>query len=59
MIPQTHADQSPEPTTGTVVDPVTRAVGAGCYLYELARQFRSADPAIGALGRQMRETRER
>ena len=29
------------------------------YLYELARQFRSADPAIAALGRRMRETRER
>ena len=28
------------------------------YLHELARQFRGADPAIGALGRRMRETRE-
>ena len=29
------------------------------YLYELARQFRSADPALGRLGRRMREMRER
>jgi sulfide:quinone oxidoreductase len=29
------------------------------YLYELARQFRSADPAIAALGRRMHETRDR
>jgi sulfide:quinone oxidoreductase len=29
------------------------------YLYDLARQFRSADPAIGALGRRMREMRDR
>jgi hypothetical protein len=29
------------------------------YLQELAREFRSADPAIGALGHRMRETRER
>lgn len=28
------------------------------YLGELAREFRSADPALGALGRRMRETRE-
>ena len=29
------------------------------YLHELARQFCSADPALGALGRRMRETQER
>ncbi len=29
------------------------------YLHDLARQFRSADPAISALGRRMRETRDR
>jgi sulfide:quinone oxidoreductase len=29
------------------------------YLHELARQFRSSDPAIAALGRRMREARER
>ena len=29
------------------------------YLADLAREFRSADPALGALGRRMRETRER
>jgi hypothetical protein len=29
------------------------------YLYELARHFRSADPAIASLGRRMREMRER
>jgi DNA polymerase III delta prime subunit len=29
------------------------------YLFDLARQFPSSDPAIGSLGRRMRETRER
>jgi sulfide:quinone oxidoreductase len=29
------------------------------YLYELARQFRSDDPALAALGRRMHETRDR
>jgi sulfide:quinone oxidoreductase len=29
------------------------------YLHNLARQFRSADPAIASLGRRMREARER
>jgi hypothetical protein len=29
------------------------------YLSGLAREFRSADPAIAALGRHMREARER
>jgi sulfide:quinone oxidoreductase len=29
------------------------------YLFELGRQFRSGDPAIAALGRRMREARER
>jgi len=29
------------------------------YLHDLARQFRSADPAIAALGRRMNQTRER
>jgi hypothetical protein len=29
------------------------------YLHGLARQFRSADPAVAALGRRMREMRER
>ena len=29
------------------------------YLRELAREFRSADPAIAKLGRHMREARER
>jgi len=33
--------------------------GEARYLRELARQFRSSDPALGALGRRMRETRER
>jgi len=28
------------------------------YLHDLAREFRSADPAIAALGRRMHETRE-
>ena len=29
------------------------------YLFELGRQYRSGDPAIAALGRRMREMRER
>jgi len=29
------------------------------YLYDLARQFRTDDPALAALGRRMRESEER
>jgi sulfide:quinone oxidoreductase len=44
----------------TVRRPLSAMRGAEAqYLYELARQFRSADPAVASLGRRMRETRER
>jgi hypothetical protein len=44
----------------TVEQPLSRASGAEAqYLFNLARQFRSADPAIASLGRRMREARNR
>jgi sulfide:quinone oxidoreductase len=44
----------------TVNQPLSRMSSAETkYLFELARQFRSSDPAIASLGRRMREARER
>jgi hypothetical protein len=44
----------------TVSPPLTAMRGAEAqYLFDLAREFSSSDPAIAALGRRMRETRER
>jgi sulfide:quinone oxidoreductase len=44
----------------TVNQPLSRMSGAEQrYLFELAQQFRSGDPAIASLGRRMREARER
>jgi hypothetical protein len=53
------AQEPPEP--GIVVRrPLRDMQGAEArYLYDVARQFRSADPAIAALGRRMHETSER
>jgi sulfide:quinone oxidoreductase len=51
-----------EPPAGGVVvrRPVSAMRGAEAqYLYDLARQFKSDDPQIAALGRRMREMRER
>ena len=52
---------APEPPEGgvTIRRPVRAMAPEALYLHELARQFRSADPAIGSLGRRMREARER
>jgi sulfide:quinone oxidoreductase len=49
------------PTEGVEVRrPLSALRGAEAqYLYDLAREFRSDDPQIAALGRRMRETRER
>jgi sulfide:quinone oxidoreductase len=43
----------------TVRRPLSEVRVEAQYLHELGRQFRSADPAIAALGRRMREARER
>jgi len=44
----------------TIRQPLSAMRGAEAqYLVDLARQFRSSDPAIASLGRRMRETRER
>jgi sulfide:quinone oxidoreductase len=58
VLPPTH---SPPPGDGvTVNQPLSRMSSAETkYLFGLARQFRSSDPAIAALGRRMREARER
>jgi sulfide:quinone oxidoreductase len=53
---------SDEPTEDgvTVNQPLSAMRGPEAqYLAELAQHFRSADPALGALGRRMRQTRER
>jgi sulfide:quinone oxidoreductase len=49
------------PETGIAISrPLRDMQGAEArYLYDVARQFRSADPAIAALGRRMHETSER
>jgi sulfide:quinone oxidoreductase len=53
--------QQPPPGEGvTVNQPVSRMSSTETkYLFALARQFRSSDPAIASLGRRMREARER
>jgi hypothetical protein len=50
-----------EPDEGiTVHQPISEMRGPELeYLHGLAREFRSADPAIASLGRHMREARER
>jgi sulfide:quinone oxidoreductase len=54
------AHEPPQEQGVTIRRPLRDMHGAEArYLYELARQFRSADPAIAALGRRMHETRER
>jgi sulfide:quinone oxidoreductase len=51
----------PPPGEGvTVEQPLSRVSSAEQkYLFELAREFRSGDPAIAALGRRMQEARKR
>ncbi|MGZ8717149.1 MAG: hypothetical protein ACXWYO_08575, partial [Gaiellaceae bacterium] len=54
------ASQEPTEEGVTVHQPLSAMRGPEAqYLAELARDFRSGDPALGALGRRMRETRER
>jgi hypothetical protein len=52
--------QAPPDDEGvTVNQPLSRMSGAEQkYLFELAHQFRSGNPAIAWLGRRMREARE-
>jgi sulfide:quinone oxidoreductase len=53
--------EAPTPPKGgvTIRRPVREMAPEAQYLHDLARQFRSADPAIASLGRRMREARER
>jgi len=52
--------QPPDDEGVTVNQPLSRMSSAEQqYLFALARQFRSGDPAIASLGRRMREMRER
>jgi sulfide:quinone oxidoreductase len=54
------AAQAPPEEGITVRRPLSAMRGAEAqYLFDLARQFRSSDPAIASLGRRMREMRER
>jgi sulfide:quinone oxidoreductase len=58
VVPPAH---EPPPGEGvTVHQPLSRMSSAETkYLFGLARQFRTSDPAIASLGRRMREARER
>ena len=54
------AAEAPPDEGITVRRPLSAMRGAEAqYLFDLARQFRSSDPAIASLGRRMREMRER
>ena len=54
------AAEPPEQEGVTIRRPLSELRGPeALYLHELARQYRSSDPAIAALGRRMREARER
>jgi sulfide:quinone oxidoreductase len=54
------AAEEPPDEGVTVRRPLSAIRGAEAqYLVDLARQFKSSDPAIAALGRRMREARER
>jgi sulfide:quinone oxidoreductase len=54
------AEEPPDDEGVTVRQPLHAMRGPEAqYLFELGRQFRSGDPAIAALGRRMREARER
>jgi sulfide:quinone oxidoreductase len=54
------AEEPPSDEGVTVRQPLHAMRGPEAqYLFELGRQYRSADPAIAALGRRMREARER
>jgi sulfide:quinone oxidoreductase len=54
------AAEPPDQEGVTIRRPLSEMRGPeALYLHELARQFRTSDPAIAALGRRMREARER
>jgi sulfide:quinone oxidoreductase len=54
------AEEPPDEEGVTVRQPLHAIRGPELqYLYELGREYRSSDPAIAALGRRMREARER
>jgi sulfide:quinone oxidoreductase len=54
------AAEPPDQEGITIQRPLSEMRGPeALYLHELARQYRSSDPAIAALGRRMREARER
>ena len=58
--PAAAAEPPDEEGAVTIRRPLSAMRGAEAqYLYDLARQFRSADPAIASLGRRMREQRDR
>ena len=60
VAPPPAAEEPPEQGV-TIRRPLSSMRGGAeaQYLFELSRQFRSADPAIASLGRRMREARER
>ena len=54
------AANAPDEGGVTIERPLRDMIGPEArYLHELARQFRSADPAIASLGRRIHETRDR
>jgi hypothetical protein len=54
------AQEPPQEQGITIRRPLREMEGPEArYLYDLAREFRSADPAIAALGRRMHQARER
>ena len=54
------AEEPPDEDGVTIRRPLSEMRGPeALYLHELARQYRTSDPAIAALGRRMREARER
>jgi sulfide:quinone oxidoreductase len=62
VAPPPAAEEPPDEEQGavTIRRPLSAMRGAEAqYLFDLSRQFRSADPAIASLGRRMREARER
>jgi sulfide:quinone oxidoreductase len=60
VAPPPAAEEPPEEQGMTVRQPLHSLRGPEAqYLFELGRQYRSGDPAIAALGRRMREMRDR
>jgi sulfide:quinone oxidoreductase len=54
------AEEPPDQEGVTIRRPLSEMRGPeALYLHELARQYRTSDPAIAALGRRIREARER